>query len=99
MQGDDKPFARNTAKRNREERTGATNLAEQDISVSTGELDQHSREIDAVEDDSPKAIRHKKKLYEKSHRDPEWTKQKMACDLWTAAFFQQLQPNLSLIHI
>jgi hypothetical protein len=28
-----------------------------------------------------------------SHRDPAWLRQKQACDLWTAAFFQTLAAN------
>ena len=53
-------------------------------------LTRHSRDVDAIADDSPELIRRKKELFEASHRDPAWLRQKQACDLWTAAFFQNL---------
>jgi hypothetical protein len=43
-----------------------------------------------IPDDSPELIRRKKELFEASHRDPAWLRQKQACDLWTTAFFQTL---------
>ena len=56
-------------------------------------LTRHSRDVDAIPDDSPELIRRKKELFEASHRDPAWLRQKQACDLWTAAFFQTLAPD------
>src|ERR1019366_635566 len=90
-EGDDKPTARTAAKQNREERRGAG----QDLFAlrDSGEAEartRHSRDVDAIPDDSPELIRRKKELFEASHRDPAWLRQKQACDLWTAAFFQNL---------
>src|SRR5262249_29587555 len=42
-------------------------------------------------------IRRKKELFEASHRDPTWLRQKQACDLWTAAFFQNLSADSVVI--
>jgi methylase of polypeptide subunit release factors len=97
-EGDDKPTARTAAKQNREERRGAG----QDLFAvrDSGEaeaLTRHSRDVDAIPDDSPELIRRKKELFEASHRDPAWQRQKQACDLWTAAFFQTLAADSVVI--
>ena len=90
-EGDDKTVARSAAKRNKAERGGEM----QDLFAVRNEnetdvLSRHSRDVDAIPDDSPELIRRKKELFEASHRDPAWQRQKQACDLWTAAFFQNL---------
>jgi hypothetical protein len=97
-EGDDKPAARTATKQNREERRGAG----QDLFAlrDSGEaeaLTRHSRDVDAIPDDSPELIRRKKELFEASHRDPAWQRQKWACDLWTAAFFQNLTADSVVI--
>src|ERR1035437_9083795 len=89
-EGDDKPTARAAAKKNREERSGAQDLFALRDSGEAEALTRHSRDVDAIPDDSPELIRRKKELFEASHRDPAWQRQKQACDLWTAAFFQTL---------
>jgi hypothetical protein len=99
LEGDDKATARALAKRNRQER-GGQNLEIFDVSPSSSSLadfTRHSQEIDAIADDSPEAIRRKKQLFEKSHDDPTWQRQQEACDLWTAAFFQPLEPGAPAI--
>ena len=35
----------------------------------------------------------KKDLYQRDGSSPAWQRQKQACNLWTAAFFQPLQPH------
>ena len=60
-------------------------------------LTRHSRDVDAIADDSPELIRRKRELFEASHRDPAWLRQKQACDLWTAAFFQTLTADSVVI--
>jgi hypothetical protein len=89
-EGDDKPTAHNAAKKNREEKRGAQDLFALRDSGETEVLTRHSRDVDAIPDDSPELIRRKKELFEASHRDPARLRQKQACDLWTAAFFQTL---------
>jgi len=96
-EGDDKSAARTAAKQNREERRGAQDLFAVRDSHEAEALTRHSRDVDAIPDDSPDLIRRKKELFEASHRDPAWLRQKQACDLWTAAFFQNLVSGESRI--
>jgi len=91
-EGDDKTAARAAGKNNKQERGGAL----QDLFVlrDSGDVEvitRHSRELDGIPDDSPALIRRKKQIFDGSHRDPAWQRQKQACDLWTAAFFQNLR--------
>lgn len=99
LEGDDKATARALVKRNRGEREGQMPLAlvERTPDDSLDDFTRHSREIDAIPDDSPEAIRRKKQLFERSHDDPAWRRQQIACDLWTAAFFQALSPGTPAI--
>lgn len=97
LEGDDKSLARELTKRNRAERSGARDLIEWNPQASFGAMNRLSREVDAIADDSPEAIRRKKQMFEEGHRDPAWIWQKQACDLWTAAFFQPLQPDRPII--
>jgi hypothetical protein len=96
-EGDDKAVARKAARQNREERRGAQDLFALRDSGEAEALTRHSRDVDAIPDDSPELIRRKKELFEASHRDPAWLRQKQACDLWTAAFFQTLTPDSVVI--
>lgn len=97
LEGDDKTLARELAIRNREERKGFQDLFAAQKPYSLDELNQHSREIDAIRDDSPESIREKKRRFEQSHSDPVWVRRKELCDLWTAAFFQPLTPKTPAI--
>jgi hypothetical protein len=96
-EGDDKAVARTAAKKNKEERRGAQDLFALRDSGEAEALTRHSRDVDAISDDSPELIRRKKELFEASHRDPAWLRQKQACDLWTAAFFQTLAADSVVI--
>ncbi len=93
LEGDDKAAARAFAKRNSEERVGEDDLFAWEDSVSISDFSAHSREIDSIADDNPETIRRKKQLFEKSHSDASWRRQKVACDLWTASFYQPLKPD------
>lgn len=99
LEGDDKATARALTKRNREERGGqmSLGLVESTPDDSLVDFTRHSREVDAIQDDSPEAIRRKRQLFERSHDDPAWRRQRIACDLWTAAFFQPLSPGIPAI--
>jgi hypothetical protein len=96
-EGDDKPTARTATKQNREERPGAQDLFAIRDSGEAEALTRHSRDVDAIPDGSPELIRRKKELFEASRRDPAWLRQKQACDLWTAAFFQTLAADSVVI--
>ena len=93
LEGDDRNHARELARRNRDERAGQLMLFDGRQEIDVGSLALQSRAIDAIADDSPEAIRRKKQQYQRRRADPNWQRQKKACDLWTAAFFQPLRPD------
>ena len=93
LEGDDKATAREVARRNREERGGTRDLQRWNPDALMQDLNRQSRALDAIADDSPGAIHRKKDLYQRERSSPAWQRQKQACDLWTAAFFQPLQPD------
>ena len=92
-EGDDKATARLIARRNREEKQGVVELFAFGEADETDALTRQSHAVDEIPDDSPDHIRRKKALYESSHRDPLWLRDKQACDLWSAAFFCNLTPE------
>jgi len=93
LEGDDKATARELARRNRDERGGTRDLERWNPETLLQDLNRQSRALDAIADDSPGAIHRKKDLYQRERASPAWQRQKQACDLWTAAFFQPLQPD------
>ena len=93
LEGDDKATARELARRNREERGGTRDLQRWNPDTLLQDLNRQSRALDEIADDSPGAIHRKKDLYQRERSSPAWQRQKQACDLWTAAFFQPLQPD------
>jgi hypothetical protein len=94
---DDKTTAREMTRRNRDERGGQRGLFDAIPETNLQALSRASHDVDAIGDDSPAAIREKKRRYEQSHRDPEWLRRHEACNLWTAAFFQPFQPDQPVI--
>jgi hypothetical protein len=97
LAGDDRVRARNLTRRNRVERSGQTTLLAWNPGNILADLAGTSRTLDAIADDTPETIRHKKQLFEQSHADRAWLRQKDSCDLWSAAFFQSLRPNTPAI--
>ncbi len=92
--GDDKRFAKQVAKRNRDERKGVRSLFAERSLTSIDHFQHHSLAVDAIRDDSPQLIREKRRLFVQTHADPEWIRRKDMCDLWLASFFQPLKENL-----
>ena len=94
LAGDDKAVAREVTARNREE--GRGNVQEQ-LGLSAAEVlsraTARSRNLDAIPDGSPADINRKKKAYDDARRDPDWTREWQAANLWTAAFFAPLTPE------
>jgi hypothetical protein len=97
LEGDDKATARELARRNRDERTGQIGLLTWNPGDALATFTRKSRTLDTIADDTPEAIRRKKQLFEQSHADRLWLRQKEACDLWSAAFFQPLKPDVPII--
>ncbi len=97
LEGDDKTAARELKRRNRDERAGQHDLLAWEPNAVLDGVARASRALDDIADDTPEAIRQKKELFEQSHADPAWRRQREACDLWTAAFFQPLNPDTPAI--
>lgn len=95
--GDDKGFARSVAKRNREDIQGYRDLIDWSAETAVTEFAHRSQDIDAIADDSPEAVRRKKRLYDQMRHSPSARRQRQACDLWTAAFFQSLRRGADVV--
>jgi hypothetical protein len=94
IEGDDSKVARRVKAQNHadlKDLKKQQGLLGYDPQVALSNWTRASVELDRLADDSPAAIRNKRQLFERSHAEPGWLKQKQACDLWTAAFFQSLQ--------
>ncbi len=97
LEGDDKDAARALRRRNRTERAGQRDLLTWEPQASLAALTTASQAIDLIGNDSPETVRRKRRLFEESRADPIWVRQKQACDLWTAAFFQPLKDGVPAI--
>ena len=96
VEGDDRSLARAAARKNRDERQGQFHLP-WEPQVAMHQLTVRTREIDQISNDSPEDIRRKKLLFERGHQNNAWIREKNACDLWTASFFQMFQPDTQRI--
>ncbi|MGQ9741721.1 Eco57I restriction-modification methylase domain-containing protein, partial [Chloroflexus sp.] len=90
VSGDDTRRAADLKRHNRREREGQMALFEWNPNAALTPLLDVSRQIEALPDDTPEHVRRKQHLYETRFADPRRRRQKEACDLWTAAFFQDL---------
>lgn len=91
LEGDDKAAAKEALRRNRAERDSRQRGLPFDTALSLQGFSRAALGVTAIPDDTPDAIRAKKAAYERAHTDPGWFRQKQACDLWTAAFFQSFR--------
>jgi hypothetical protein len=85
---DDKQVARRTKRRNADERRGQLHLPFDAPSLPP-QAETVFRFLSLTPDDTPAQIRAKKQALEQWTHQTE--RQRMACDLWTAAFFQPFQ--------
>ena len=97
LEGDDAETARMLARRNRHERGGQRDLLTRQPEEVLATFSQASARIEAISDDTPEAVRRKSQLFQARFEDPEWRREKEACDLWTASFFQPLLPDAPAI--
>jgi hypothetical protein len=93
--GDDKAVVRELRRRNREERGGQSDLLTWNAGDTLAAMTRSSHEVNDIVGDSPEEIRRKRQRFEQSHADERWRRQKEACDLWTAAFFQPLTKEVN----
>jgi len=89
LAGDDKDAARAALKQNRYETREGPRLFGWEAAEGLKEIRGRGGELEAIADDTPEQIRRKKAAYEAQHRNPIWRRDKAACDLRTAAFFQK----------
>jgi hypothetical protein len=97
LEGDDRETARALKRRNRSERSGERELLDWQPAKSIASFADLNRTIDAISDDTPDAVREKKRLFAQAHTNPAWQRLRQACDLWTAAFFQPLASGKPVI--
>jgi len=94
--GDSREFARLLKKRNRSETPDQLDLGLSGDSVGLPEeAIRARRQLEAVPDDSPENVRRKREEFERAQRDADLQRLRLACDLWTAAFFQPLSGQSS----
>jgi len=90
--GDNTAVAASFKKRNKQEREGQATLAF-DAQPVVEHLrrygDQFRQLADALET-TPEEVQRKANSFQKFRQRPDWRKDKIACDLWTAAFFAPL---------
>lgn len=96
--GDDvRAVATGARNQNRAEREGQLGLFTWDLEAALEWLSEENKALDAIPDDTPEQVRRKRQQYQRRFTDPNWLRQKEACDLWTAAFFQPLERNRPII--
>lgn len=96
--GDDvRAVATGARNQNRAEREGQLGLFTWDLEAALEWLSEENKALDAIPDDTPEQVRRKRQQYQRRFTDPNWLRQKEACDLWTAAFFQPLERERPII--
>ncbi|OQA94640.1 MAG: putative type I restriction enzymeP M protein [Chloroflexi bacterium ADurb.Bin222] len=93
LAGDDKKLAASLKRQNQAEREGQLTLFDRHFDFDLSAAVHLGEELDAIPDDSPEQVRRKRARYEARQSAPDWRRQKEACDLWTAAFFQEFRPR------
>ncbi|MEJ5241175.1 MAG: DNA methyltransferase [Anaerolineales bacterium] len=96
LEGDDRKLAAALKRQNKAEREGQLTLFGWNFDLDLSGLAAIGQELDAIPDDSPELVNRKRQRYESRWADPALRRQKQACDLWTAAFFQSFSPSHAL---
>lgn len=95
VSGDDRKMARQLKKLNRDDRRKLDDSNAQKSMVllfmnKLRELITAFQSIAEISDNSLDQVRHKKELYARHQHDPQRERLVQACNLWTAAFFQDM---------
>ncbi len=85
--GDDKTVAREAKKRNAHER--AESLFQYPVAEQLKEFARRLRELDDLEEDTIEQVHAKAEAYRRIERSPEFERLRNACNIWTAALFQE----------
>ncbi|MFQ3640234.1 MAG: N-6 DNA methylase, partial [Chloracidobacterium sp.] len=89
---DTKSIAAELKKRNRQQRGGQRSFfAAFDAPAEVAQFSKAAQALNAVPDDTPQDIRRKMERYEAL--SAQTARDRLACDLWTAAFFQRFTPG------
>ncbi len=89
LTGDDKAVCTLLKKSNEKERGGKGQISafEKKNPITNDRLVALTRQIEALPNDDIRAEERKRELYEKLRQDSVYVKNKIACDIYTAAFF------------
>lgn len=96
LEGDDRKLAASLKRQNKAEREGQLTLFGWNFDLDLSSFAAIGQELDAIPDDSPELVKRKRQRYESRWADPALRRQKQACDLWTAAFFQSFSSSPAL---
>ena len=91
---DEKEASKYYRKRNKQERTGQTGLraAGTEPEISIDELAAKFASLADRKEQTPDDVHETARLYDDLHRPgSDWYRYKVACDLWTSAFFAKLE--------
>lgn len=89
LTGDDKTVCTSLKKSNEKERGGKGQISafEKKNPITNDRLVTLTKQIEALPNDDIRAEERKRELYEKLQQDSVYVKNKLACDVYTAAFF------------
>ena len=89
LTGDDKAVCTSLKKSNEKERGGKGQISafEKKNPITNDRLVALTKQIETLPNDDIKAEERKRELYEKLQQDSVYVKNKLACDIYTAAFF------------
>ena len=95
MTGDDKSAARGLRDLNRRERAGQAGLRAFDPEALERQLAPHFAALGELEEVTPEDVHAKEQLYTRLRSGgTEWWRLRVACDLWTHAFFAPLRAQI-----
>ena len=90
---DDHSFATSLKRRNQRERTGQLTFFFPTTSPILSSLALQTQSLENIPENTLQDIQKKQQDYENLQRNPKRQHLQVACDLWTAAFFQPLAPT------
>lgn len=93
VEGDDRTIARELRKLNTREREAP--LFQAPYAEEFRQLSEAMRELDEMPEDTVEQVKAKAESYSQLEHRREFERFRMACDVWTSAFFQDFQPNRS----
>lgn len=93
VEGDDRTIARELRRLNAREREAP--LFQAPYAEEFRQLSEAMRELDEMPEDTVEQVKAKAESYSRLEHRREFERFRLACDVWTSAFFQDFQPNRS----